>query len=157
MFWQRAMKYPVLIIGIVFFGLYITNPKTKEFWENHFGKMKPSTCRVTVERFKKNSQKDWSFHCPSTQSLSIEIKSELADKYSRALLYKELANSLSYLGHKTNPETLGYLKKVSVKLIHPKLTIDAITDGPAINQMAQTKDRETLFDILKLSVRTKEI
>lgn len=148
------MKYPVLMVGLILFGLYLSNPKTKEFWSKHFGKMKPSTCRVVKERFEKNSERKWDLECLNTQSLFIKAKTSVKP---RAKQYMEVVNNFAHLANNSNHETLEFLKKIQFSLSSDKLTIIAKTDGEALVRLTKIKDKKDLAEFLKLAIKVKEI
>ena len=160
MFWKKALKYPVLIVGIVLFALYITNPKTKEYWANYDRRFIPSTCDALKDRMEKQLPDNWNLKCPGTQLLKVEVKSELRkDKYPivRSSLYQELANSYIEIGRVANPETLSNLKNLELKIVHPQLIINSKTDGQAVVELRSKRGPEEVKNHLKLTVKVKEL
>jgi len=157
---MNAMKYPVLVIGIVMFGLFITNPKTKEWWSTVGRNRIPNTCRVIKDRVAPKAPKSWSFNCPTTKKLVIDIEYETLPKEPknlRQILYKKLANSLTKLGGWSNLETLEFLHTLKLNINHPKLIIKSQTDGQAIVELMVKKNQIDIARHLKLTVKVKEI
>lgn len=156
---KRTLKYPVLIVGLVLFWLFITDPATKKYF-SQFNNRAPSTCRVVQDRVAPKMPSNWNLECLNTKELVVTIKSELMPKEPkllRSLLYKQLANSLQEFARYTNLETLEFLKIVRVNLKHENLDINAKTDGEALVQLLAKKDQSAVANHLKLTVRTKEI
>ena len=160
MIWKKAFKYPVLIIGIILFGLYIFDPKTKEFWRKYNRRFIPSTCDALVSRSASKADTTWSFDCPGIQLLVVKIpyESQPNEKYpvTRVNMYKLLANSLVNLSKITNPETMENLQLLKVIVENPRLNILAKTDGEAIVGFLKFKTQEDIAAHLKLTVKTQE-
>lgn len=160
MIWKKALKYPVLIIGIVLFVLYLLDPKTSEYWSKHSRRFIPSTCDALVDRTEPKADDEWSFYCPGTQLLIIKIPTTVSEdeKFpeTRVRMYKQLANSLVKLAQISNPETMEHLQNIKVILEHPRLKILAKTDGNAINKFLGMSDQEKIAEHLKLTVKIKE-
>lgn len=153
------MKYPVLIVGIIFFAIFVTSPKTKDFWRKINRRNIPSTCDAVKDRVEKKAPSTWSFDCPTTQFLIIDIQHNPADRNYLKLrqeMYKELANSYVKLGNLSNKETLNYLPKIHMKLIHPSLSINSQTDGQAVVELTKKKSQQDIATHLKLTVTIKE-
>lgn len=187
MIWKHAMKYPVLVVGIILFVLFLTNPKTKEYWGNHTKRFIPNTCEAVKDRFykfrnrtihqetdklSKKEQKKlhlllsnisaWELECPGTQLLKLTVMSRLPSLQKKTLkssMLKELANTFYILGYEKNAnhETLEKLKYVEVTLKHPMLTLHAKTDGLAVVEISRKKSPKDIAQHLKLTVKIKEL
>jgi hypothetical protein len=159
MIWRKTLKYPVLVIGIILFGIYINDPKTKIFWSKFNGRYIPNTCVAVMDRVEKKTPDYWSFECPGTQLLQISIDSQSKETKSlliRQDVYKELANSYKTLGKYSNPETLEFLKHVEITIHHPKIGVKSKTDGQAVVDMISKKSPLDIANHLKLTVKVKE-
>jgi hypothetical protein len=159
MIWKGTLKYPVLIIGIILFGLYLNDPKTKQFWSKYSGRYIPNTCRAVMDRVEVKAPDYWSFECPGTQLLKITIQSqnvETKQPLIRQAIYKELANAYKTLGRFSNPETLEYLKNIEISVVHTRLSVKSKTDGQAVVQMISKVSPTEIANHLKLTVKVKE-
>lgn len=160
MIWRKALKYPVLVIGIILFVLYLLDPKTSEYWSKQSRRFIPSTCDALVDRTEPRADKEWNFNCPGTQLLIIKIPVELEgeEKFPeiRKAMYKKLANSIVKLSQISNPETMEYLENIKIILEHPRLKILAKTDGNAVNKFLKITDKTKIAEHLKLTVKIKE-
>jgi hypothetical protein len=157
---KKLLKYPVLIIGIILFGIYVTDPKTADYWRKYNRRFIPSTCDAIESRISDKVDKTWSLDCPGTQLLIIKLpyESKLAEKFPsiRRNMYKLLANSLVKLSQVSNPEAMQNLGHLKMVIEHPRLKILAKTDGEAINQFLKLKYQVDIADHLKLTVKIKE-
>ncbi len=160
MIWKKAFKYPVLIIGIVLFGLYLNDPKTSEYWAKQSRRFIPSTCDALVDRTAPRAPKAWHFNCPGTQLLILRISYEApADEkfpMTRQKMYKLLANSLVKLAQISNPETMENLINLKVIVENKRINILAKTDGSAVVKFLKLAGKDQIAEHLKLTVRTKE-
>jgi|TARA_Y100001934_G_scaffold265483_1_gene343688 hypothetical protein len=160
MIWKNAMKYPMLIVGIILFTLFLTSDPVQKYWKGHMQKYIPNTCKAIVQRVEPKVNPDWEFECPGTQRLIIKVdNSDQAVNPSqlKTLLYRKLANTYGQLAQYSNPETVAHLQIVEISIIHKQLTIFSKTDGQAIKELrAKTNPREFAAH-LKLTVKVKEI
>ena len=160
MIWKKALKYPVLIIGITFFGIFLSNTETKDYWRKVSRRYTPSTCDVTKDRVSPKAPSNWSFECVTTQLLIVNIDYKNKKQHNLSLrkeMFRELANSLVKLGNYSNLETLNFLKKIKLNLIHEKLTIESVTNGNAVVDLVKLSDPISIARHLKLTVKIKEI
>ncbi len=162
MIWNKAMKYPVLMVGIIFFGIFISSPKTKEFLKKYSQSRVPNTCLAVLNRVSKKAPKGWELECPKEWLLQISIKhqSKKTNLLSvRPEMYKALANYHVLLMQLSNLETLHHLGMVEFKLIHPELTVISQTEGSSVARMSKInlKNPKHIAFHLKTTVNTKEI
>lgn len=160
MIWRNALKYPVLIIGIILFVIFLNQESTKKWWNQEVKRSRiPSTCDAVLDRVKPKAPKNWSLECPGTQLLVVNIefdKTEKSHKEQRIVMYKEIANNFSRLAHFSNTETLEYLKYVKLVLKHKNLEITSMTDGQAVAKFVKLKRQEDILQHLKLTVKVSE-
>ena len=76
MIWKNALKYPVLVIGLVLFTLFLMDPKTAIWWDKQMRRYIPSTCDAIVDRSGKKLDQSWELECPGTKLLLITIPYE---------------------------------------------------------------------------------
>lgn len=160
MIWRRALKYPVLIVGIILFAIYWNDPNTKEYWSKYNRRYIPSTCDAVKDRVEKKAPESWEMKCPTIQLLKIKIESQAKEDRPvlvRQAVYKELANSYSTLGRLSNPETLEYLKNIEVTIVNKYLSVKSKTDGKAVVEMLSKKNPKDIANHLRLTVKVKEI
>lgn len=153
------MKYPVLILGIIMFGIFISQDSTKKWWNKISRRYIPSTCNAVMDRVQKKAPSTWDLECPGTQLLILTVdfeKTAKSHQEQRVMMYKEVANDLSRLAQFSNIETLEYLKHIKLILKHPHLEITAITDGQAVAKFKVLKRQEEILQHLRLTVKVSE-
>lgn len=152
------MKYPMLVVGIALFVIYLSMPETERFWEKHFNRFVPNTCSAILDRIAKKAPTNWSLECPGTVRLVVDIQSEIIpnQKNLRQGLYKELANNLLKLSQISNLETLENLKVIEMNLMSSKKNIHAKTDGEALVELSKKRSQKAIAQHLKLTVKVKE-
>ncbi len=152
------MKYPMLVVGIALFVIYLSMPETKRFWEKHFNRFVPNTCSAILDRIAKKAPTNWSLECPGTVRLVVDIQSEIIpnQKNLRQGLYKELANNLLKLSQISNLETLENLKVIEMNLMSSQKNIHAKTDGEALVELSKKRSQKAIAQHLKLTVKVKE-
>lgn len=160
MIWKNALKYPVLIIGVVTFGIFLSSEYSKDWWRKVTRRYKPSTCDVTMDRVKPKAPSNWSFDCPTVQLLVVDIDFQevKGNKLNlRQEMYRELANNLVKLGNWSNLETMHFLKKIKMNMKHPHLTVESMTNGSAIVDLVKLTDPKSIARHLKMTVKIKEV
>lgn len=160
MIWRNAMKYPVLITGIIMFILFISNEKTKIWWNEVSMRYIPSTCKSLKDRLDNKSPDHWKLYCTTTEDmvLKVKFKSKAVDEQNtRSLYYRVLANELKTFALFANPETLVHLNSLKLYLKGKDLRILAKTDGEALVRLREIKDKDIMAKHLKLTVKVKEL
>jgi hypothetical protein len=160
MIWRGAMKYPVLIMGIIMFILFISNEKTKIWWNQISMRYIPSTCKSIESRIKTKAPDHWKIYCSTTEDMVVKVKFKdkaLDNKNTRSMYYRALANELKTFALFANPETLVHLDSLKLYLKGKELRILAKTDGEALVRLREIKDKDIMAKHLKLTVKVKEL
>lgn len=160
MIWQQAMKYPMLVIGIVLFSLFVMDENTSKWWNSFSSRFIPNTCQSVKERVIKKAPKNWSIECPGTELLILTIsdntqiaKTSVLRKY----LYRQLANSYVNFAQFSNPETLEQLQHLKISMNHPQITLESKSDGESVVAFLKLKNKEQIIKHLGTSVKVKEV
>lgn len=159
MLMKSLLKYPVLIIGVLLFALFIFDEHTKKWWDLYTGRFKPNPCLDALTRAEKLGPKYWSLNC-NEQVLEVESTFDIAEikkEDQKRASYRKLANEISELAKVSNPETIELLKKVTYKLKLEDKAIVAITTGEAIAKLQMLKDAKAIAFHIHTSVNVKEI
>tara|TARA_B100001971_G_scaffold215192_1_gene259901 strand:+ start:154741 stop:155235 length:495 start_codon:yes stop_codon:yes gene_type:complete len=160
MIWKGAMKYPVLITGVIMFVLFLSNEKTKIWWNEISMRYIPSTCKSLEDRMQSKLPDHWKLRCANKDSLILRVKvkeNPIEPTQSRALYYRILANEIKSFALMANPETLVHLLSFKLYLKGKYYRILAQTDGEALVQLREIKDKERMANHLKLTVKVKEL
>ncbi len=155
---SKTLKYPVLIMGIIMFSLFLADGKTKIWWEKTKRRFVPSTCDSLESRLKDKVPNNWEISCPTADLLNLEIDYPGNESLEiiRVKMYKSIANTLVQFSNMANPETLEYLKDFRLKMESDKVTIYSQTDGEAMLAFRKLKHKEKIAEHLKLTVKVKE-
>lgn len=159
MIWQHLLKYPMLIVGIILFSLFLMDEHTKIWWKKYNGRFIPNTCMAISDRVLPIAPKNWSIECPDKDLLILTVKSSIqsAEPKLRSDLYRELANTYVQFAQISNPETLEFLIKLRIILDHPKLTIESVSDGEAVVGFLKIKSQQRILEHLAATVKVKEV
>jgi hypothetical protein len=159
MIWQHALKYPVLIIGIILFSLFLMDEQTSKWWFKFSKRYIPSSCNAVKERVELKAPSNWSLECPGTELLILTVKEDKSvdgHQKLRKYLYRQMANTYVNLARFSNPETLELLLNVQVIMDHPILQINSKTDGQAVVRFLKLKTQNQIIQHLGVSVKVKE-
>ena len=153
------MQKPVLAIGLILFGIFllqVSQDKKWSFWRND--KLIPTSCRGALVRIEKKIPENWNAFCEGN-NLAVEIK-ELAIPANatniQALMYRQLANHMSFIARIAVSDILEKVDFVRFRLDHPKMTINAVTEGKYIVKLATLESPEHIMTHLKSTVQVKE-
>ena len=160
MIWKNALKYPVLVIGVVLFTLFLMDPKTATWWAKQKRRYIPSTCDAIVDRSGKKMDSSWELECPGTKLLIVTIPytENPGDKFplTRQKMYKTLANAFLKISQVTNPEAMEHLLVLKIIVKSDRLSVLGQTDGEAVVEFKNKKNHKEVADHLKLTVKIKE-
>lgn len=158
MLWNSLMKKPILIIGIVMFSLFAYQVAKKEGWIDSSDKFASTSCKGVVVGLKKRIPDNWQVFCEGN-NLAVDIK-ELAvpEKAAnlRELMYRQLANHMAHIARNSEPDILQKVFFVRFHIVHPQLTVDAVTEGKYIVKLATLENAQHIMSHLKATVQVKE-
>lgn len=172
---KGIMKNPVLIMGIVLFGLFLSQATTKDWWTKQKRRFTPSTCDVIKDKVLKKSPDNWEIECPTTQLLILNIafgKKAKDFKQQRIMMYRQLANNYTKFAQLANTrlyyvedgkrkhydeiESLERLQVIRINMRNELLEITSQSDGEAVSKFINIKRPEQIAQHLKLTVRVSE-
>ncbi len=159
MLWNSLMKKPVLMMGIIMFSLFLIQVARKEKWGLFYNeKLIPTSCRGVIVKLEKRVPANWKVFCEGN-NLAVEI-SEVAIPEDasnlKPLMYRQLANHMSFVARTAMPDILEKVMFVRFHLVHPNLTIDAVTEGKFIVKLATLDNTDHIMTHLKSTVQVKE-
>jgi len=134
----------------------------------------PSSCKAVLVKLSRRIPANWSAHCEGTtyNNLAIDInypvekisdnatKAEVKSndpKAIRTLLYREMANDLISVAKISPEDNLERTDIIRVKMIHPKLIINAITEGKYLVKLRTLTDKKLIAEHLKVTVQVQEV
>lgn len=159
MIWNYLMKKPVLAIGVILFGLFIMQVARDKKWglfNNE--KLIPSSCRAALIKLEKKIPANWKIFCEGN-NLAVEINEVAVPKDAtnlRPLMYRQLANHMSFIARSSTPDILEKVFIIRIKLAHPKMDINAVTEGKFIVKLVTLESPEYIMTHLQSTVQVKE-
>ncbi len=153
------MEKPVLALGLLMFGLFIYQVSNDQKWGIfHNDKFLTTSCRGVLTRLEKKVPANWKLLCEGNNLAVIidEVAVPPGATNLRTLLYRQLANHMSFVARNSHTDILEKVMFVRFKLIHPKLSINAVTEGKFIVKLATLEAPEHIMTHLKSTVQVKE-
>lgn len=154
-------KYPILMVGLLLMALFLFQLRDKGIFESRRESMTASSCKATRVMLDKRIPSNWNSLCEGN-NLAISINYSLKEsEYKeldnlRAIMFRELANDLILIAKNSPIDSLERTDIVRVRMNHPKLEINALTEGKFIVKLATIKSSELLKEHLKATVQVKE-
>lgn len=156
---KYLMQKPVLAIGLIMFGLFIYQVMRQEKWGIFYNeKFQTTSCTAVVVKLEKEIPGNWKIFCEGN-NLAVEINEVGIPEDSKnlhTLMYRQLANHMSFIARSTFPDILEKVFFVRFRLTHPKLVINAVTEGKFIVKLATLETPEHIMAHLKSTVQVKE-
>jgi hypothetical protein len=159
MIWQNIMKYPVLIMGVLMFAVFLLNENTQKWLGDHVYRFKPNDCRVQLDRVIDKNKLSWSSECKNNE-LWITHKVDVTDKdlnVVKGKIYRQLANDYAHLAQISNDETLERIQKVRIHIEHNQFKINSSSKGSDVIRLKKMKDQSQIARHLKFTVKVKEL
>jgi hypothetical protein len=160
MLWNSLLKNPILAIGIIMFGLFlyqVFNKKDLSLQLNE--KLNSSSCKAVLIRLEKKVPGNWKILCEGN-NLAVEIyEVSLPEEASnlKTLMYRQLANHMSYVAKISTQDILEKVFFVRFKIVHKKMEINAVTEGKYIVKLNTLDSIDHILSHLKSTVQVNEI
>lgn len=159
MLWNSLMKNPVLTVGIILFGLFLYQVGKKEKWGIfHNDKLISTSCKAVVIQIEKRVPANWKVFCEGNNLAVLidEIAVPPKAAHLESLMYRQLANHMSYVARATHADILEKVDFVRFRLSHEKMDINAVTEGKFIVKLATLETPEHIMTHLKSTVQVKQ-
>lgn len=158
MFLKLLFKSPMLSLGILMlltvalgangFLPIFSNPK-----------LKPTSCRAALVKIEKAIPQNWKVSCDDN-NLTVLIR-ELQVKEDaqelKAALYRQMANYLVELARISQADILEKVFFIRMEIDHPKMTINAVSEGQYVAKLATLSSPQFIMDHLKQTVQVKDV
>ena len=153
------MEKPVLAIGIILMGLFLYQVARDQKWGIFYNeKLIATSCKAELVKIQKKVPENWKTFCEGN-NLAVEIK-ELGIPAGatnlNSLMYRQLANHMSYVARISHSDILEKVDFVRFRLSHDKMVINAVTEGKFIVKLATLESPEHIMAHLKSTVQVKE-
>lgn len=153
------MKKPILAIGLIMFGLFMYQVSRQQKWGLfHNDKLMATSCKGVTVRLEKNIPNNWKIYCEGN-NLAVEVQEVTIPKNAtnlKTLMYRQLANHMSFVARSSHTDILEKVFFVRFKLNHPKMVINAVTEGKFIVKLATLETPEHVMTHLQSTVQVKE-
>ncbi len=158
---KSIMKNPILAVGILMMAVFLMTLGRKQGLFNRDALM-PTSCRAVLVKLDRRIPANWSTQCDGN-NLAIKMNfAEPKDKpipaaELRKTLFRTLANNMKSIALNSPSDNLERTDIVSIRLIHPKRTINAVTEGKYIVKLSTMNDPAMLAEHLKVTVQIQEV
>ena len=156
---RYLMQKPVLAIGLIMFGLFLYQVANDRKWGIfHNEKLISTSCKAVVVRLEKKIPENWKIFCEGN-NLAVDINEVAIPPEAanlKVLMYRQLANHMSFVARSSHSDILEKVYLVRFKLNHPKMVINAVTEGKFIVKLATLESPEHIMTHLKTTVQVKE-
>ncbi len=153
------MRNPVLAIGIIMMGLFLYQVASDQKWGIFYNeKLIATSCKAVVVKLEKQIPANWKIYCEGN-NLAVEVNELTVPPGAtnlRTLMYRQLANHMSFVARTSHADILEKVYFVRFKLIHPKMVINAVTEGKFIVKLATLETPEHIMTHLQSTVQVKE-
>lgn len=122
----------------------------------------PTSCKAVRVKLDRRIPANWSSDCDGNNLMLVMNFAEPKDKpipeaELKTVLYKTLANNLKSVALNSPGDNLERTDIVSVRLIHPRLTINAVSEGKYVVKLATMNDPTMIAEHLKVTVQVQEV
>lgn len=159
MFWNFLIKKPILAMGIIMFTAFMYQVAKKEGWiQGSSDRYASTSCKGVVVGLEKRIPDNWKVFCEEN-NLAVDIKEvTIPEKATnlQPLMYRQLANHMAHVARISSPDLLQKIFFVRFHIVHPGLTLDAVTEGKYIVKLATLENAEHIMAHLKATVQVKE-
>lgn len=159
---KKLIQNPILAIGILMMFIFIvtTGPKLG-WWESRSDKLRPTSCKAVLVKLTKRIPQHWKAKCEgkTKENLAIFIKSTFGeqDKNLREILYRNLANDLMIAAKLSPSDNLERTPYVRVRVDHPRLSLNALTQGKFLVKLQTLTVPKLIAEHLKVTVQIQEV
>ena len=166
------------MVGFLFLAIFIFQLRDQGFFKKRSAKLIPTSCKAVMVRLDKYMHNSWSLTCNENNlEVIVPIESELIkninksfpietdrkkenDSYKSALretLFKVMANSYISIAKYSPEESLERTDIISLRVVHPHLTINSISEGKHVVNLKTLKNFKLISNHLKSTIQIQEI
>ncbi len=121
--------------------------------------LQTTACHGNLSKLEKNLPETWKVYCEGN-NLAAEIRvvgiaSE--DKELKEKMYRSLANHLITISNLSQPDLLEKIMMVRLRLEHPKLQVNAISEGRYVVKLSGLKSQAHIAEHLQQTVQVNDV
>ena len=122
-------------------------------------KLKATPCRAALVRLERTLPMNWKLSCEDNNLTVLvkEVTVKSDEKELTAALYRQLANYMVELAHASQLDILEKVFIVRLEIDHPKMTINAISEGKYVAKLATLESPQFIREHLQQTVQVKEV
>lgn len=161
MLWNSLMKKPMLILGILMFGIFLYDYNLRKqgkggiFERKSFKTWSCRPIEIKIEQLGLPS--GWEMECnKSNMKFTIHLKEEVTPNTVKSYMYRELANSLVWIAKKSPSDSLERVLVIHTEIHTPLLRINAITEGKDLQLFKKANSQDQIKSLLRSTVQVKE-
>lgn len=158
MFLKLLFKSPMLSLGIL---MLVTVALGANGFIPIFNnpKLKPTSCRAALVKIEKGIPQNWKVSCDDNNLTVLirELQVKEDEKELKAALYRQMANYLVELARVSQNDILEKVFFVRMEIDHPKMTINALSEGKYVAKLATLTSPQFIMDHLKQTVQVKDV
>ena len=153
---------PFLLIGILMMVIFAATYSGRHSLRTRTEKLTPTSCRAVRVKLDKNIPANWSTECMEN-NLVVEIRypeprdSPIPKERLQETLFRELANYMKLIALESPDDNLERTDMVTVKLHHPKLTINSLTEGKFLVKLRTMNNPDMIREHLKVTTQVQEV
>ncbi len=163
---KNALKNPILMIGILIFSISLMDANRRGVWKKVKNRFNPTSCRAVLVKLQKAVPQTWTTDC-NDNNLEVVIDLTKLDpppslgeaerkRQHQIIMYRELANNLSFIAQNSPLETLERVYLVVIRQQSNYLQINSITEGKNVAKLATLKEPQFIRQLLQSTVKTQE-
>ena len=161
---KSLMKNPILMVGILLMSIFLFQLRDQGFFKGRAAKMLPTSCKAVKVRLDKFYHKTWTIECNENNlSLVIPVDKKVVDpdlkdpKLLKATMYKALANSYISVAKYAPHESLERTMIISVRLVHPHMTLNSISEGRHVINLKNMKNFKNISAHMQQTIQVQEV
>ena len=140
--------------------IFLFDLQKKGILFNRQDKLNPSSCRSALVMLNKRIPSNWKAECEAPNNMAVEItlNQDSPDiQQEKALIYRELANSLIFIAKNALNESLERTYYIRLKIESQHIEVNALTEGKYLAKLATIQKLDFIKEHLKTTVQVKEI
>ncbi|TDJ06880.1 MAG: hypothetical protein E2O68_04455 [Deltaproteobacteria bacterium] len=157
---QKLLKYPLAIMAILFSYLLFIYFDKNGIFSRRRQLLEGTPCIAALVKLELKIPENWSANCDKNHLL-VEVEEKIPPTITdpakiKILLYREMANHLSFIAKNSPVANLENISSVLVKLNSENLNIEALTTGDSLVNLTTLNSPEIIREHLKNTVKVKE-
>jgi len=158
----KLIQNPILAIGILMMFIFLVTAGPKlGWWEARSDKLRPTSCKAVLVKLSKRIPQNWKVFCEgeTKENMAVVINSPIGshEKKVKELLYRSLANDLISIAKNSPEDNLERTPYVRVQVNHPKLILNALTQGQYLTKLRTLTVPKLIAEHLKVTVQIQEV